>query len=111
MAKYFGNIGFAEYKETAPDVWREVITEKPYYGDILKNYRQLDNSGEVNDDVTISNRFSIISDPYAQENFHAIRYIMFMGIKWKVTNVEVEYPRLILNVGGEYHGEDPREPQ
>lgn len=109
MGKYFGKIGFAELAETAPDVWREIITEKEYYGDILKNYRRLEDVNEVNDDITIANRISIVADPYAQQNFHSMRYVEFMGVKWKIKDVEVEYPRLILTVGGEYHGEDSSE--
>jgi hypothetical protein len=30
-------------------------------------------------------------------------YVEFMGTKWKITNVEVQYPRLILSVGGVYN--------
>lgn len=110
MAKYFGIIGFAVVEETAVDVWEETITKRPYYGDILQNYRRLENSGGVNDTVTITNQFSILADPFAQENFHAIRYITYMGTKWKATSVEVQYPRLIINVGGIYNdGEDESE--
>lgn len=32
-----------------------------------------------------------------------MRYIEFMGAKWKITNIEVQYPRLILTVGGVYN--------
>jgi len=28
-----------------------------------------------------------------------------MGAKWKITNVEVQYPRLILTIGGVYHAQ------
>ena len=58
----------------------------------------------VNDNITISNEISIVSDPYALQNFHAIRYISWMGTNWKVSSVEVRYPRLILSIGDEYHG-------
>ena len=94
MAKFYGAIGYAETVETAPSVWEEQITERNYY---------VQNSGQVNDDVNISNEFSIIADPYANENFHTMRYIKFMGAKWKITNVDVQYPRLILTVGGVYN--------
>lgn len=111
MAKFYGNIGFAELVETAPDVWVEQITERAYYGDIVQNYRRLDSDGEVNDDVVISNKISIVADPYANEKIHAMRYVYYMNTKWKVSNVDIQYPRLILSIGGEYHGEDEREPQ
>ena len=104
MAKFYGNIGFAEAVETEPGVWVEEITVRPYYGDLVRNTRRLENSGGVNDNVNISNDISIIADPYANHNFHSIRYIEFMGAKWKVSNIEVQYPRLILTIGGVYNG-------
>lgn len=103
MAKFYGEIGYAETVETAPSVWEEQIIERNYYVDVNRNNRRLQNPGQVNDDVNISNEFSIIADPYANENFHTMRYVKFMGAKWKITNVDVQYPRLILTVGGVYN--------
>lgn len=101
MSKWSGNIGFFTTEETSPGVWEEQIVERQYYGDILHNYKQ---SGEVdiNSDINISNNFSIVVDPFAYENFHHMRYVTFMGTKWKINSVEVEYPRLTLSVGGIY---------
>ena len=104
MAKWCGKIGYAETVETEPGVWEEVITEKVYYGDAYRNTRLLQNSGGVNDNVNIGNQISIIADPYANQNFHA----MFMGNKWTVSNAEVQYPRLILTVGGVYNVQQNR---
>ena len=103
MNKWYGVIGYAETVETNPGVWSEEITERNYYGDVTRNTRQLQGSGQVNDNVNVSNEISIVADPYAYENFHFMRYIEFMGAKWKVTNVEVQYPRLILTIGGVYN--------
>ena len=104
MAKYYGKIGFAVVEETKPGVWKEIITERDYFGDLIRNTRRLQSANQVNDDITISNEISIVADPFARENFHAMRYAEYMGTKWKVTSVEVQYPRLILSVGGIYNG-------
>lgn len=104
MAKWFGEVGFAETVETAPDIWTEQITKRSYYGDLLRNNRRLQASGQLNDNITIANEISIVSDPYANQHFYAIRYVEFMGTKWKVSNVEVLYPRLKLTLGGVYNG-------
>ena len=98
MAKFYGVIGYAETKETVPGVWQEQISE------LIRNTRRLNTKTSVNDDIDISNEISILADPYANENFHAMRYIEFMGTKWKINSVEVRYPRLILTVGGVYNG-------
>lgn len=103
MAKYYGEIGYGFTKEVSPGVWEEEITERPYYGDVIKNTRRLQNSGTVNGEVSISNRISIVSDPFASENFFAIRYAVYMGVKWTVTEVDVNYPRIILTLGGVYN--------
>lgn len=104
MAKFFGVIGFAETVETEPGIWVEDIATRSYYGDIIRNTRRLQSSNSTNDDINISNEISIIADPYALQNFHSMRYVEFMGAKWKVSNIEVQYPRLILSVGGVYNG-------
>lgn len=110
MAKWYGNIGFAETVETEPGLWEEQITARPYYGDLNRNNRRLQNSGAVNDDIEISNEISILADPYANEHFYSMRYVEFMGAKWKVTTVDVQFPRLILTLGGLYnHGGEQAE--
>lgn len=104
MAKWFGKIGYAETVETNPGVWKEQIVIRDYYGDLTRNTRRLQSADKVNDDLNISNELSIVSDPYAIDNFHSMRYAEFMGVKWKINNVEVSYPRLILTLGGVYNG-------
>ena len=99
MAKWFGKIGFAETKETKPGIWEEIITVREYYGDVTRNTRRFQSSENLNDNIVVSNDISIVADPYAIQNFHSIRYIEFMGTKWKINNVEVSYPRLILTLG------------
>ena len=105
MAKWFGKIGFAETKETKPGVWEEIITVREYYGDVTRNTRRFQSSENLNDNIVVSNDISIVADPYAMQNFHSIRYIEFMGTKWKIDNVEVSYPRLILTWGEIYNVE------
>ncbi len=105
MAKYYGQIGYCQTSEdpVGSGIWIETIVERNYYGDVIRNSRRLQGSDRINDNVNISNQLSIVSDPYANENFHAIRYASFMGSKWKVTDIEVQYPRLILTLGGLYN--------
>lgn len=102
MAKYYGMVGYAETVETRPGVWEETITEHEAFGDVLKNVSRYEGSENLNDDLVFSNRISIVADPFAYHNFNKIRYITYLGVKWKVSSVEVLYPRLILSMGGEY---------
>lgn len=104
MAKFFGKIGYAETVETTPGVWEEKITEREYFGDLIRNTRSLQSGEQLNDNINISNEISIVADPFAYENFHSMRYVEFMNAKWKVSSVDVQYPRLILSVGGLYNG-------
>lgn len=103
MAKFYGEVGFAETTETAPGVFSEDITEKLYFGDVTKNTRHLQSSETLNDNLTVQNQISIVADPYATENFFNIRYIKWLNVKWKVTDVEVLYPRLNLTLGSVYN--------
>lgn len=100
MARFYGSVGFAESVETTPGVHEEQIVERKYYGDLLRNTRRLQTSDQLNDNITIANEISIVADPYANDHFYAMRYVEFNGVRWKVSNVEVKPPRLILTVGG-----------
>ena len=104
MARFCGMVGYGERLKTAPGVFKNQITERMYTGDLTRNTRRLQTSESVNDNITISNEVSIIADPYANQNFHKILYVIFMGTKWKVTNAEVLYPRINLTIGGVYNG-------
>lgn len=104
MAKFYGNIGYVKTVEVKPGIWDEQVIEHPHYGDVTRNTSRYQSSGGVNDDITINNNISIIADPYANENFQYMRYVEFMGAKWKITNAEVQYPRIILTIGGVYNG-------
>ena len=106
MAKWFGVIGYATVVETSPGVYSDGITERNYTGDVTRNSSRWSTSPEsTNDDLDINNQFSILADPFAYQNFHSMKYIEYMGIKWKITTVEVQYPRLLLSVGGKYNGQ------
>ena len=104
MAKWYGAIGYSDTVEVEPAIWEEQVIERSYYGELIRNTRRLQTTDKVNDDLTISNQISIVSDPYAINNFHAMKYAVLWGTKWKITSVEVQYPRLILEVGGVYNG-------
>lgn len=104
MAKFYGKIGYGVTSEIRPGVWDETITERSYYGDVNKLSRRLESSDKVIDDITISNEISILADPFAYENFHTMKYVEYMGAKWKINKVEVRFPRLTLVTGGLYNG-------
>jgi len=105
MAKFSGSIGYGtEMIETSPGIYEETQVEKPYTGDVIRNNRRVESGESINDNIALNNLFSIVADKYALLNFSTIRYIKWMGVSWKVTNVEVLGPRLILTIGGVYNG-------
>lgn len=103
MAKFHGIVGWVISQETAAGVWTPAVTEREYYGDVLREARQWSKGEQVNDDLSLSNRVSIIADDFAFENFSTIRYAKLGGGLWTVTNIEIQRPRLILTLGGVYH--------
>lgn len=102
--KFYGNVGFIKPVEIEPGIWKNQTVEHPYYGDVSRNTSRFQSSGEVNDDISVNNIISIVADPYANDNFQHMKYVEFMGAKWKITNAEVQYPRIILTLGGKYNG-------
>ena len=105
MARFYGTIGYAQTVEKTPGNWSVEITERNHIGDVIRNFNNIrEQSDSTNDDLNINNRISIIADSFASQNFLYMKYAEFMGVKWKITNVEVSYPRLILTLGGVYNG-------
>ena len=104
MGKYFGKVAYRTFEEVEPGIHEEVMTEREYRGEVIECRRRMISSTDLNDDIVINNKISIVSDPFAMNNFTSICYLEFMGDKWKVSDVEVQYPRLILSLGGLYNG-------
>lgn len=105
MAKWYGAVGFVDTTETSPGVWTEGVIERNYYGNVERNnFRWTPSQDSTNDDLTINSQISIVADPYAINNTHKMKYIEYMGAKWKITGVEPRHPRLLLTVGGVYNG-------
>lgn len=106
MAKYYGNIGFAVQEESEPGIWEDVITSRPYKGDVLRNGRRWETTDNINDDFVITNQFSIIADTFLYSHIPSMRYLEYMGVKFKITSVELDRPRVTISVGGVYVSPD-----
>jgi hypothetical protein len=107
MAKFFGPVGYGHSVEGAPGVWDDEITEVEYYGDVIRNTRKSLEGENLNNDLTVGNSISIVADEYANENIFAMRYVGWAGTLWIIQEVEKQSPRLILRLGGVYHGPKP----
>lgn len=103
MAKWSGKIGYATTEEVEVGLYQEKYVEKPYYGEINTDIRRRRDTGKVNDDLSITSELSIIADPFAMENFSNIAYAIYMGTKWKVESATVQFPRIVLSLGGVYN--------
>jgi hypothetical protein len=105
--KFFGKVGYCWSEEGTGErrgIWDDYAEEHEYYGDVLSNNRRWEQGTSINDDLNVTNRISIVADAFAWDHFFAIKYIEWMGQKWKVTGVEVARPRLILQIGGVWNG-------
>lgn len=107
MARFFGEVGYGESVETTPGVWVDTITERSYFGEVIRNTRNLEQRDQLNSDISVGNSISIVADQYATEHFFNIKYLRWEGALWTVTSVEVRRPRLILDIGEVYNGPTP----
>lgn len=106
MAKFHGKVAFANDVETpsGSGVWVKVVTEREYFGDVIRESRQFSNTNQVNDSLSLNNRVSIVSDDFANSNLASMVYVVIGGVYWRVSNVEISRPRLVLSLGGVYNG-------
>jgi hypothetical protein len=104
MAKFHGKVGYGETIEESPGVFADQIVEYEYFGDVIRNVRQLREGEDLNKDLSIGNSISIVANAYARKHFSTIRYVEWAGALWTVSDVEVQSPRLILRLGEVYNG-------
>lgn len=109
MTRFFDVIGYGESLEdpTGSGIWVEQITEYPYFGDVTRIARRLDDGESLNSNISVGNSISVVADQYANENFLNIKYVRWAGTRWTVSRVEVQSPRLILTLGEVYNGPIP----
>lgn len=100
--KVYGKIGFGKEEETAPGTWENIIEEKEVYGDVISNGRRWGPDTSVNEDLTVTNRISIVASRFIYENLGAMKYLTWNGIKWKIRSAEIQRPRVILTLGDVY---------
>lgn len=105
--RFYGEVGYGESTETAPGVWEDVIIEKSYRGDVIRNIKKDDPGEQLHNDLRVNNAISVVADDYAYSHFFNIKYVTWQGVRWTVSSVEVKQPRLILNIGGVYNGPTP----
>lgn len=109
MARFYGKIGFADpVDSTGLGDYVDEITERPYFGDITRMSSSLTENGNLNKDIRSGNLISVIADPYVEEHFHEIRYVIWSGTRWTPQDVTVQRPRLIIRLGGVYNGPTPQ---
>lgn len=106
MARFSGVVGFyAGSKEVRPSIFEETYEEHTLRGDTLRSgYSQSENQTKY-DTLRLTNRVSLIGDTFSFKNYNAIRYVTLNGQSWKVTSVEIERPRLILEIGEVWNNE------
>ena len=100
-----GVIGYGEQTKTAPGVTDEVTIEKKFRGDLVRPPSSGPEEGaKVLDDLRVGVTISVVAGAYHSTHVHAMRYISWQGKLWKVANVDVNFPRLIIRLGGLYNG-------
>jgi len=106
MARFSGLVGFVHSVRVRPGVTQEVVTEKgPYFGDVKRTSLTMQQGTTVNTELRTTNTVEIMADDqYVNENIFAIRFVEWAGVAWAVSEVTVQRPRLLLRLGGVYHG-------
>jgi len=100
-----GVIGYGIPTKIRPGVVEDVIVEKKFRGETVRPPSSgPDETAKVNDDLHVGVTISVVATAYHNTHVHLLRYISWQGQLWKVSNVEVQHPRLIMRLGGLYRG-------
>ena len=108
MTKFHGYIGYVNTVTDVTGVTREVVTETECSGMLIRNYLQAGPSNKVVEDFNISNTISVRINPTLLERMMHLKYIAFLSPmidgRWKIKTVDMNYPNLVLTLGGVYNG-------
>lgn len=102
--RFYGEVGYTPTEVDDTGVATAKLVKRDYYGDVLELTSRWKDTENLNDDIHVSHRISILADPYAIQNFPYIKYVKWLGTCWEVSTVKVDYPRVILSLGGVYNG-------
>lgn len=104
MAKFSGLVGYVTQSETSPGVWSSVENPIMMKGDIIRQSSNSQNDDKVNSDISLSHRVSLVGDAYAFGNYYNIRWVEINGLKWEISSIEIQRPRIIVSLGGIWNG-------
>jgi hypothetical protein len=104
MTRFRDKVGYVSQGSLVDGVQEVIVTERVYKGEVLEATSSLQDGEKVNDDIRLQDRISVLADAYGLENFSRIKFVVRMGIPWIAQTVRVERPRIIISLGGVYHG-------
>lgn len=105
--RWYGAIGISNEVETSPSVYTQEIEERTYYGEVYFLTASRQQGSGINDNLSLNQEVSIIADPYLTAHYGQLVYLVLDGVKWKITSIRVDRPRLRLSLGGVWN-EDSR---
>lgn len=105
MTRWHGVIGFVMTEESpeGSGIWKDAVTEREYSGQQDSFKRNWDSSSNLNENISINSVISVIADPFLYKNIGFARYVNIMGIDWRISMIENQYPRINITVGGIYN--------
>ena len=104
--KCSGKIGYARTEETSAGVYQEIIVDKQYYGDVVRNATQILDSNTINSSIKLNNSISVLCNNYMSDNLGCVRYMTFKKSKWKVSSMEIKDNRIIFTLGDLYNEQE-----
>ena len=103
MAKFSGELGYLVETDLGNGITEPSIIYKKCKGDLLENRRTSQNSNEIIEGVQLSNKFSIIANPFMLENLGKLKVVKYLGVPWEINSAGYNKPRVIIDVKGVYN--------
>lgn len=100
--RYAGAIGFAGTTETSPGIFEERITSRRYRGDVSMNAHRLTVEDTVNGQIKTGAVVSVLADEVLLDRAFDVRWVMYKGVKWQPSYIEIKHPRVVFTLGERY---------
>lgn len=102
--RFFGKIGFIQVENQGDGIYEPSYVERDYGGVFNRKSYHVSQGESVIDDISLSNEISVFADSFIYDNLSRMAYVVIDGNKWKISSVELRYPRIIVRSGGVFNG-------
>lgn len=78
--------------------------ERGYRGDVMRDFKYSRSGDRIFSDVSLGTSIKVLADGYMNAHYLEALYCLWEGQRWTISNVQIDRPNAILQLGQLYRG-------